>query len=135
MSNRTLRVAAAVFLAGLVLDFLLYGVLLNTALRSDNVVRSPWAGMWPKIVLGEAIFAWFFAWIYMRGIEAKPAMGQGIRFGLAMALFWAVAGGLQIAPMIPTTETIVIGAIAGNAVKVLLQGMIGGIMAGSGPPV
>lgn len=134
MPNRTLRVAAVVFFVGLALDFLLYGVLLNDALRRDSVVRSPWSGMWPKIVLGEMIFAWFFAWVYMRGIEAKPAMQQGLRYGLAMALFWAVAGGLQMAPMIPTTETIIIGTIAGNAVKVLLQGMIGGIMAGSGPP-
>jgi hypothetical protein len=123
MSNRMWRVAAGVFVTGLVLDFLLYGVLLNDALRRDNVVRIPWDGAWPKIILGELLFAIIFAWIYMRGVEARPALGQGVRFGLAIAFFWAVAGGLQIAPMVPTTETIIIG------------GMVGGILAGSGPSV
>lgn len=132
MPNRMWRVAVGVFLVGLVFDFLLYGVLLEGPLSSDRVVRIPWDGAWPKIPAAEAIFAIAFAWIYMRGLEARPALGQGIRFGLAVAFLFAVAGGLQIAPMIPTTETIIIGSIAGNAVKVLAQGATAGVLAGSG---
>ncbi|HEY0303369.1 MAG TPA: hypothetical protein VGC44_00280 [Longimicrobiales bacterium] len=132
MPNRMWRVAVGVFLVGLVFDFLLYGVLLESALRTDRIVRIPWDGAWPKIPAGELIFSIAFAWIYVRGIEALPALGQGLRFGLALAFLFAVAGGLQIAPMIPTTETIIIGSIAGNAVKVLVQGLVAGVLAGSG---
>lgn len=132
MPNRMWRVAAGVFLVGLVFDVLLYGVLLKDAIASDRVVRAAMEGPWPKVPLGELIFSIAFAWIYMRGVEALPALGQGMRFGLAMAFLFAVAGGLQIAPMIPTSETIIVGSIAGNAVKVLIQGLVAGLLAGSG---
>jgi hypothetical protein len=133
MTKGMWRVAAGVFVLGLLLDFVLYDILLRDPLARDMDVRRPWSGMWPKIVLGEALFAIVFSWIYYRGIEALPALGQGMRFGFAFALL-AVAAGLQLAPMIPTTETIIIGATAGNAVKVLLQGMAAGVLAGSAGP-
>ena len=133
MPNRMWRVAVGVFLVGLVLDVLLYGVLLHGPLSNDRVARVAMEGPWPKIPIGEAIFAIAMAWIYLRGVEARPALAQGARFGLAAAFLFAVAGGLQIAPMIPASETIIIGSIVGNAVKVLLQGMTAGVLAGSDP--
>jgi hypothetical protein len=127
------RVAAGVFLVGLVFDFVLYDVVLKNALTTDQVVRIPWEGAWPKIPAGELLFAIAFSWMYMRGLENKPALGQGMRFGFAVALL-AIAGGLQIAPMVPASETIIVGSIVGNAIKVVVQGAIAGALGGIGAP-
>ncbi len=133
MSNRIWRIAAGAFAIGLAFDFVLYLVLLREPLATHPSVQPLFSGAWPKIVLGEAIFSYALAWIYLRGLEARPALGQGMRFGLVMAFLFAVAGGLQIAPMIPTSETIIIGSIVGNALKVLTQGIVVGVLAGGGP--
>jgi hypothetical protein len=133
MPNRLSRVIAGVFVVGLAFDFLLYEVLLKNDLARDTVLRIMTEGPWPKLLLGELLFAIVFGWIYLRGVESRPALGQGLRFGFAIALLFALAGGLQIAPFIPTTETIIIGSIAGNFVKVLAQGMVGGLLAGTAP--
>lgn len=40
------------------------------------------------IFLAEVIFAFFFTFIYTRGVESKSWMGQGLRYGV---LIWGVA--------------------------------------------
>jgi hypothetical protein len=38
------------------------------------------------MLIAHAIIAGAFVWIYARGIESKPWLPQGIRFGIAAAL-------------------------------------------------
>jgi len=38
------------------------------------------------MILAHVILAGAFVWIYSRGVEAKPWLAQGFRFGLAIAL-------------------------------------------------
>lgn len=128
-------VALGVLLVGLVFDYLLYFVLLDDALARDAVLRNASDGPWPKLIIGELIFALAATWVYARGLNERAPLGQGIRFGLALALLFAVAGGLQLAPMVGASETIIIGAIVGNAVKVLAQGITAAMMAGPGRSV
>lgn len=132
MANRMWRVAAGVFVVGILFDLLLYLVLLAGPLARDSSLQAVGEGPWPKLALGELLFAIVFAWIYLRGLEDKPGLGQGLRYGFAVALLFAVAGGLQIAPMIPASETIIIGSIVGNGIKVLSQGVVAGMLGGSG---
>ena len=35
---------------------------------------------------GQLLFTVLFAWIYTRGVEDKPWVGQGIRYGMVMTL-------------------------------------------------
>ena len=132
--NKLWRVAAGVFVVGILFDVVLYLVLLSGPLSRDHALQVVGEGPWPKLVLGELLFAFVFAWIYFRGLEAGPALAQGLRFGFAVALLFAVAGGLQIAPMIPASETIIIGSIVGNGIKVLTQGATAGMLGGSRAP-
>ncbi len=44
----------------------------------------------PFVILHHVIFAGAFVWIYSRGIEARPWLAQGVRFGIAVALLCAV---------------------------------------------
>jgi hypothetical protein len=44
----------------------------------------------PFIFLHHILFAAAFVWIYTRGIQARPWLGQGVRFGIAVALLYVV---------------------------------------------
>mgnify|MGYP003694282583 CR=1 FL=1 len=37
------------------------------------------------MILAHVMLAGAFTWIYARGVENKPWLGQGLRFGLAVA--------------------------------------------------
>jgi len=40
----------------------------------------------PLMLLAHVLLAGAFVWIYSRGVEDKPAIPQGLRFGFAVAL-------------------------------------------------
>jgi hypothetical protein len=42
------------------------------------------------MILAHVIMAGAFVWIYARGVEAKPWLAQGIRFGIAIVLLAVV---------------------------------------------
>ncbi|CAN5874600.1 hypothetical protein BH23GEM9_BH23GEM9_07720 [soil metagenome] len=129
MPRNMLLVATGVFVVGLIFDYLLFSVALRDHLINDVSMRAAGEGPWPKIMLGELIFAAVVSWVYARGATDAPALGQGLRFGLALGLI-AVAGGLIVAPVLTASETIIIGGIAGLAMKSLAQGMTAAMIAG-----
>jgi hypothetical protein len=129
MRNRYWLAVLSVVLVGLVFDYLIYWLFLGGQLEIDPSMRTPMQGPWPKLIIGELIFGLAFVWIYQKGLEQGSGLVQGLRFGFATAFLYAVAGGLQIAPMLMANETIIIGGIVANAIKVLTQGVAAGMTA------
>lgn len=41
-------------------------------------------------MIAHAVMAGAFVWIYRQGVAARPYIGQGLRYGLAVALLTAV---------------------------------------------
>jgi hypothetical protein len=77
------------------------------------------------MLIAHVIMAGAFVWIYSRGKESKPWLGQGLRFGLAVALLAVVPiyliyyvvqpqPGMLVAKQIvfDTILTLVVGAVA-----------------------
>jgi len=50
------------------------------------------AAYFPYMILNFFAFSLAFTWIYAQGVEDKPWLGQGIRFGLAVWLLKSVSG-------------------------------------------
>ena len=50
------------------------------------------ADYFPYMILNFFAFSLAFTWIYAQGVEDKPWLGQGIRFGLAVWLLNSVSG-------------------------------------------
>src|SRR5262245_4857268 len=78
-------VAFVVSMAG---GFVVHGSLLHgdyqalTGLfRSETEAQS----FFPWMILAHIVLAGAFAWIYARGIEPKPWLAQGVRYGIAVA--------------------------------------------------
>jgi hypothetical protein len=79
----------AIFVAWFAGSFIVHGALLHDDYaRLPNLFRpeNDAQNFFPLLVLAHVILAGAFVWIYSRGVEAKPWLPQGLRFGLAVAL-------------------------------------------------
>jgi hypothetical protein len=90
-----------------------YNAIPSSHRSAEGIHHRFWA-----LALGQLFFAALFAYIYTRGAEKKPWLGQGIRYGIVMtfltvvpyslgeyvvyivpyvlAIKWMVAGGMQM---------------------------------------
>jgi hypothetical protein len=74
--------------------------------------------------LGELVFAVMFVWIYSRGVEEKPWPGQGLRYGVAMALLVVVPTVLTEYVVYPVPYRLALDWLAGGAVQMLACGLV-----------
>lgn len=84
---------AVVFVAAMILGMLVHGMLLNADYSQVPILfRTPdeSRGYMPFLLLAHAVIAGTMVWLYRKGKEAKAFLGQGIRFGLAIALIMNV---------------------------------------------
>jgi hypothetical protein len=89
MNRRFLIAWALVFVAWMLGSFLVHGVLLHADYSQLPNLFRPEADAqrhFPLMILAHVILAGAFVWIYARGTENKPWLGQGLRYGLAVAL-------------------------------------------------
>src|ERR671922_1974261 len=78
----------AAFATSVVLSFIAHGVLLGSDYAAlQNVYRPPGfeASRFLLLLLAQLIMAGAMAALYRYGIEDKPYLGQGVRFGLLAA--------------------------------------------------
>lgn len=88
MKTRIVSVVV-VFVVAMLLGFLVHGVLLaGDYAQLTSVMRPPEEAQatFPWMILAHVFIAVGYTWIYVRGKEARPWLGQGVRFGLAVAV-------------------------------------------------
>ncbi len=81
------------FVAWFVGSFIVHGLLLRSDyMQLVNLFRAEGDQQkyFPLMVLAHVILSGAFVWIYARGVEAKPWLAQGVRFGVAVALLTIV---------------------------------------------
>jgi hypothetical protein len=92
--NKKLSVAwLAIFVVWMVGSFIVHGVLLHADYATLPNLFRPEADAqqyFPLMILAHVIMAGAFVWVYTRGVEAKPWLAQGIRFGFVIALLTVV---------------------------------------------
>ncbi len=84
---------AVVFVVWMAGGFVVHGVLLGTdyaQLPQLFRAEEDSAQYFHFMLLAHVIMAGAFTWIYARGREDKAWLGQGVRFGIAVALLAAV---------------------------------------------
>ena len=74
------------------------------------------------IYMGRLVFSLVFAYMYVKGREGKPWLGEGFRYGLWITLLVAVPNLVYAlsAPAAPAAETI--GPLVKNVVQLLVAG-------------
>ena len=96
-----------------------YASLPDTWRLMDQMQRKMWI-MW----VGNLLFAVMFAYVYTRGMENKPWMGQGIRYGILMTLLVAIPTTLSEYVVYRIPYTLAIKWIAAGALQCIVLGVI-----------
>ena len=76
-------------------SFVIHAMLLQPDYQQNQALlrtEEDAAAYFPYMILNFFAFALAFTWIYAQGVEDKPWLGQGIRFGLAVWLLKSVSG-------------------------------------------
>jgi hypothetical protein len=126
--NRKLIVAwVVIFVAWFIGSFIVHGVLLHADyLRLTNLFRTEAdeQQLFPLMILAHVIMSGAFVWIYARGVEARPWMAQGVRFGIAVALLTIVPTYIIYFVVQPMPGAVVIKQIIFDGILMLILGVI-----------
>jgi len=127
MNKKFLIAWVVLFIAWFIGSFVVHGVLLSadymqltSLFRTDADAQK----YLPLMVLAHVILAGAFVWIYARGVEAKPWLAQGVRFGIAVALLTIVPSYLIYFVVQPMPASVVIKQIVFDGILLVILGMI-----------
>lgn len=115
------------FVAWFMGSFIVHGLLLHSAYMQLTDLFRPEGEQqkyFPLMLLAHVILSGAFVWIYARGVEAKPWMAQGARFGLAVALLTSVPTYMIYFVVQPMPAQVVIKQILFDGVLMVILGMI-----------
>ncbi len=76
------------------------------------------------MLLAHVLMAGAFVWIYQRGIENKPWMEQGLRYGIAIALLAPIPTYMMYYVIQPTSGMLTIKQLTADSVVVILVALI-----------
>ena len=88
MDKKFILSVLLVFVLSMVLGFITHGWALMDEYMATGLFREATAqeALFPWMLLAHLILAFAFVALYRKGVENKPWAGQGIRFGLLIAL-------------------------------------------------
>jgi hypothetical protein len=110
------------------------GYVVHRALLGAEYAELP-AGLFRPVADQQAYFGWMlaahalialgFTWIYRKGLEAgKPFLGQGVRFGLAIAVLATIPTYLIYYAVQPMPGGLVLEQIVYDVVAVVIMGIV-----------
>ena len=90
MNKKFLVSWLVVFILYMAGGMLIHGLILGDDYMATGLMRpeAESSKLMHLMILAHVLMAGAFTWIYARGVENKPWLGQGLRFGLAMAVFF-----------------------------------------------
>ena len=128
--NRKFVIAwSVIFVAWFLGSFVVHGVLLSADYtRLGGLFRAPADSQqyFPLMILAHLMLAGAFAWIYARGVEPKPWLGQGVRFGIAVAFLTTVPTYLIYFVVQPMPAETVVKQIVFDSALMVILGVIAG---------
>ena len=108
-------------------SFVVHGVLLRSDyMQLTNLFRveGEQQKYFPLMFLAHVILSGAFVWIYARGVEAKPWLAQGVRFGVAVALLTTVPTYMIYFVVQPMPGSVVVKQIIFDGVLLVILGTI-----------
>jgi hypothetical protein len=127
MNKRFLTAWLIILIAWMAGSFVVHGVLLsNDYLTVPSLFRPEAEAQqyFPLMLLAHVILAGAFVWIYSRGVEDAPWTGQGIRFGLAVALLTIVPTYIIYHVVQPMPGSIAVKQIVFDGMLMLALGLL-----------
>jgi hypothetical protein len=111
----------------------IYGFIFHVKIMHSSYAEVP--AMWrpeseaifPLIVLGQGVIAFFFTLIFVRGFGSGGGMAGGFRYGLLLGLLVCGVNLIRYA-VEPITTTMLIGWCIGEIIQLSLAGFIVGAL-------
>jgi hypothetical protein len=131
MNKRFLLASLVLFIAWFLGSFVVHGVLLHgdyAALPNLFRKEEDAQNFFPLMILAHVFLSGAFVWIYARGVEAKPWLGQGLRFAVAVICLTTVPLYLIYYVVQPMPGATVVKQIVFDGILVLILGAIVGFM-------
>ena len=116
-----------IFIAWMAGSFAIHGVALHGDYEKLANLFRPEAEAqryFPLMLLAHVMLAGAFVWIYSRGVEAKPWIAQGIRFGIAVAFLTVIPTYIIYYVVQPMPGATVVRQIVFDAIVVLILAAI-----------
>lgn len=127
MNTKFVISAVVVAVLSLALGFVVHGWLLapdykalGALFRPDNDQMNFFAFM----IAAHVLIGIGFTWVYRMGREAKPFLGQGVRFGLAVAVLTVIPTYLIYYAVQPMPGNVVAKQIVFGTIAVVLMGIV-----------
>lgn len=98
--------------------------------RPEDTMRHKLWGIW----LSDALYSILFVWVYAKGREEKPWIGQGIRYGILMTLFTVVPSTINDYVVYNLPHTLALHWMIAGLITLVLMGLAAAaILKKSGP--
>jgi hypothetical protein len=128
-AKRVIGAGVVAFLILFVAGYLVHAVWLAGTYRAmiaggfsfrpqESMQRKLWI-----IWVSDFLYAMLFAWVYARGLEPKPWVGQGLRFGILMTLFTVVPATLNEYVAYNLPYTLAVRWMAAGLITLIVMGL------------
>jgi hypothetical protein len=117
----------AMFIVSMILGMVVHGMLLGSEYaKLTNLFRSEADSQqhFLYMILAHVLMAIGWTWIYRMGRENKPWLGQGVRFGLAVALLCTIPGYLIYFAVQPLPSDMVAQQIVYDTIACVIMGIV-----------
>jgi len=126
--NRKLVISVvAMFVLSMGFGFLIHGTILHgDYARLPNLMRSESEAqkLFGLMFLANFMIALGFSWIYIKGKEARPWLGQGLRYGVAVAVMMSIPMYLIYYVVMPFPSDLVAQQIVYETIGTIVMGIV-----------
>ncbi len=116
-----------IFIAWMAGSFVVHGLLLGDMYAAQGAMYRPEADQqnyFHFMLLGHVFLAGGFVWIYQQGKSSADWLGQGVRYGIAIAFLASIPTYLIYYAVQPTPGGLVVRQIAFDSALVIILGML-----------
>lgn len=126
MNSKFLVAWLVIFVLWMLGGFVVHGQLLADEYTATGLMRpvEEQQQFFVWMLVAHLLMAGAFVWIYARGKEAKPWLGQGLRFGVAVSLLLVVPVYLIYYTVQPMPGVLVLRQMTYDAIVALALGCV-----------
>ena len=115
------------FVMAMLFGMLVHGMLLHDEYRKlGSLMRSETEAqkLLGLMILAHVFIALGFTWIYVKGKEARPWLGQGLRYGIAVAVMMTIPTYLIYYVVMPFPSDLVAQQIVFDSIGTVAMGIV-----------
>ena len=126
MNKKFLVAWLVMFILYFAFGFIVHGVLLHDDYLATNIMRpeDQQQQLMVWMIVAHVMLAGAFTWIYARGVENKPWLGQGLRYGLAVAFLAVIPLYLIYYVVQPLPSDLVVKQVVFDTIATLILGSV-----------